>query len=151
MINDICVSYSIINHIPSYKAQKCTVQLPFVCESTIRTATTTTPPSQYNQPSSVSQGGSYPATPQSAIKRTNNPDNNTNSSSNDDNTGSLTKDDESMTDSDTDNNKITADDYITSPVGELLLVHFRFYTGIVVVSLSYSIYSCYVDISHSIH
>ena len=159
MIDDICVSYSIINHIPSYKAQKCTEQLPFVCESTIRTATTTAPPSQYNHPPSVSQDGSYPATPQSAIKRTNNPNNNinnnntnnninnnnnpnnTNSSSTDNNTGSLTKDDEPMTDSDTDNNKITADDYITGPVGELLLVQFRFYTGIVVVSLSYSIYS----------
>ena len=113
----------------------------------------------------MSQGGSYPNTPQSAIKRTNNPNNNininnnnpnknpnnTNSSSTDNNTGSLIKDDKSMTDSDSDNNKISADDYITSPVGELLLVQFRFYTGIVVVSLSYSIYSCYVDISHSIH
>ena len=115
-----------------------------MCESTIKTATRTAPPRQYNHPSSVFQDGSYPATPQSTIKQTNNPnnnnnnvnnnpnnnstnnnnmnnnntDNNTNNNTNSsDNTVSKTKDDELMTNSYTDNSKISADDYITSPVG----------------------------------
>lgn len=99
----VCLSLTIYNKSPKYQARSCDDHISFICEFGKQKQTTTTisPPRNFSQ--HLTNRGPLPAHVSAPASEEPQPNNNT----------SLAKEEEAE-------NKISANQYLTSPVGEYL-------------------------------